>query len=103
MSADELAFAGSTYWLSGKKYTHYLMTNASGKFSWTLTPSKFATDIYYVWAMTSSGYLNFNISIFNNISVRPAIVLDSKVQVTTDSASTYAPGTSSNPYIITEQ
>ena len=102
LSADEYAFAGSSYWLSGRKYTHYLMTNADGKFTWTSTPSEYGTNTYYVWAHTSSGYLNYNISIFNNIAVRPSILIDSKVQVTTDSSSTYEPGTSNNPYVITE-
>ena len=56
LSADEVAFAGSTYYQSGVTYNYYLKTNATANWYWSLSPCYLDYGIPYVWRVETTGY-----------------------------------------------
>lgn len=106
LTADEFAFAGATEFSSGLAWDYYLMENSTANQYWIMTPFRF-----YSFAETVEFWIVANDPDTGSIygtdsailaSLRPAIVLKSDVEVSTDSdTTTYGePGTYTNPYVI---
>ena len=91
LTVDELVYAGYSYNTSNT--TVYLQDNATGKFWWTMSPSKFDGTTANIWFIYGgSGTLNAD-NYGSDFGIRPAISLVSSIEVT-------GSGTSNDPYKV---
>ena len=101
LTADEIAFAGSGYWVTNS--TTYLRANANSTY-WTMTPYNVDRDlndpvgnIFVVDPnVMSKEYAS------KTFAIRPVVVLkrDVKIEKSKDTSTYGEPGTQNNPYVI---
>jgi len=98
ITANEAIYAGSSDDNSFGRIYYFLRTNAELDY-WTMEPyySTYPAIINYVNAYGTISQYSIGEGTF---AVRPSIALKSTVLATTDSESSYAPGTYQNPYTI---
>ena len=97
LTADEIAFAGSTYGTSNT--TYYLKKNAGLGWWWTLSPCEFGPNASGVWSVVSyadddEGGILKVVRVEGDIGVRPSMALASSIKILSGK------GTSSNPYKV---
>ena len=92
LTADEIAFAGSTYGRYNR--STYLQENTGTYWWWTISPHRFNETPGIVWTIYS-GYLSDSSSIgASGGALRPAISLVSDTEISGGS------GTSEDPYVV---
>ena len=89
LTADEIAFAGSTAYTDNR--STYLQENTGNNWWWSLSPGVFDDDGASAW-LTNSELVNGFVHSFTH-GLRPAISLVSSIKVT-------GTGTSENPYKV---
>ncbi len=90
LTADEIAFSGSTYYNYNR--STYLQENTGTNWWWSLSPGHFSGGRADVWVVYLSDLYNGRVN--NGNGVRPAISLVSSATISGGS------GTSEDPYIV---
>lgn len=94
LTTDEIAYAGG---IIGETNSDYYLINNYQKnkqlWFWSLSPASFENVEDRAFAVRYNGYID-SMSVSMNSAIRPAIILQSNIEITGGN------GTKNNPYII---
>ncbi len=95
LTADELAFAGSTTNTNLPNYPYYLIKNTNHWY-WTMSPNNFVVngELAYIWGVSGMGFLTYDAVISDGLCLRPSVSLKSTASISSGT------GTQENPFIV---